>query len=142
HIDEWLPPGLGLLAGKVWVLSLVLMLILFALPGRRPTRRELCLACCFLPLACGSVRMVTWWLLVSAPILATQIAASWPRARAAEEAAREPSRGAAVACAVLLAAAALSLPWFERYNPVLTLPGRGHRTQRDLQAASAHVAAG
>jgi hypothetical protein len=142
HIDEWLPPGLGLLAGKVWVLSLVGTLILFALPGRRPTRRELCLVCCFLPLACGSVRMVAWWLLVSTPVLAAQLAANWPRAQAAEDAARQPSWVAAAACGALLAAAALSVPWFERYNPVLSLPGRGHRTESDLQAAADHLAAG
>jgi hypothetical protein len=63
-IDEWLPPGLDLFIGKVWVASLLGMLLLFALPGKRPTVRQVCLVLCFLPPACGSVRMVAWWLLI------------------------------------------------------------------------------
>src|SRR5207245_902239 len=68
RIDEWVPPGLHLLVSKVWVISVLGLIVLFALPGRRPTAAEICLVLCFLPLACGSVRMVAWWLLVCAPI--------------------------------------------------------------------------
>ena len=32
--------------------------------------RELCAICAFLPLACASVRMVAWWLLLLAPVVA------------------------------------------------------------------------
>src|SRR5258708_12754588 len=67
RIDEWLPPGLNLLVGKIWVVSILLVLGLFALSKRRPSIRQLCLVLCFLPLACGSVRMVPWWLLINAP---------------------------------------------------------------------------
>jgi hypothetical protein len=40
----------------------------------------------------------------------------------------------------LVLAAALSLPWLERLNPVLALPGRAHRTEEDLQAVADHLA--
>jgi hypothetical protein len=141
HIDEWLPPGLDLLVGKLWVLSLVLALVLLALPSRRPSRRDLCLLCCFLPLACGSVRMVAWWLLVSAPILAAQLVALWPGLARVDDADQAPSPGAALGCAGLLLAVILSLPWLERCNPVMALPGRAHRVESDLQAVADHLAA-
>jgi hypothetical protein len=136
RIDEWLPPGPNLLIGKAWVLSLLLLLVLFAVQRRRPAWREICLLCCFLPLACASVRLIVWWLLVSAPILAAQLATSWAQWRPQPtEAPREPpTRFAAVACLTLLLGAVLSLPWMERVNPVFALPGRAHRTENDLQA--------
>jgi hypothetical protein len=34
----------------------------------------------------------------------------------------------------------LSLPWLERVNPVMMLPGRAHRQEEDLQALSARIA--
>jgi hypothetical protein len=141
RIDEWLPPGLNLLVGKVWVLSLLALLALLARSGRRPAWREVVLVCCFLPLACGSVRMVAWWLLVSAPILAVQVVAAWPKVVELDAGGRQPTRGAAVACGVLLFAAVLSLPWLERVNPVLLLPGRAHRVESDLQAVAEQLAA-
>src|SRR5206468_903480 len=58
RIDEWLPPGLSLLIGKVWVLSLLALVVLLARSPRKPIWREICLLCCFLPLACGSARMI------------------------------------------------------------------------------------
>lgn len=42
RIDEWLPPSLDLLTGKVWALSLLLLLIGLAFSRRRATVRELC----------------------------------------------------------------------------------------------------
>ncbi len=144
HIDEWLPPGLGLLAGKVWVLSVLLLLGLYAWTGRRAsdgrvrTWRDVCLLACFLPPACGSVRMVAWWLLASAPILAERLADLWPRLRQQEE--EKPTTGAALAVVGLLAAVVLSLPWLERYNPVLARPGRAHRVESDLQVVADRLA--
>jgi hypothetical protein len=140
-IDEWLPPGLDTLTGKVWALSLVAALGLSALPGRRPAWRGVVVAGCFLPLACGSVRMVAWWLLALTPVLAAQFAAVLPRLRRADEGDDRPTAGAAAAVVALACAAVLSLPWLERYNPALRLPGRGHRTETDLQAAADRLVA-
>ena len=141
-IDEWLPPGLNLLTGKVWVLSLLLLLVLFALARRRPRWIDICLLAAFLPLACGSVRMVAWWLLIVTPILAAQVADRWPRLRPLDVTDDRPSVGNALACAVLVAAMVLSLPWFETFNPVLSQPGRSHRTENDLQAIADRLSTG
>ncbi len=143
RIDEWLPPGPDLLIGKAWIASLVLLVVLLAVGRRRPAWREVLLVCCFLPLACKSVRMVAWWLLVCAPLLAAQLAALWREWRP-EPNQIEPARPtvfAGMACAVMLAAAGLSLPWLERFNPVFALPGRAHRTEADLQVMVDHLGA-
>jgi hypothetical protein len=96
---------------------------------------------CFLPAACGSVRMVAWWLLVIAPILAERLAQLWPRLQQEDPAANRPTPGAALSVAGLVAAMILSLPWLERYNPVFALPGRAHRVESDLQAMADRLVA-
>jgi hypothetical protein len=137
RIDEWLPAGLNLLAGKVWVASLLAMLVLFAVSRRRPSVRQLCLVVVFLPPACGSVRMVAWWLLVSAPILAAQVRGlGWFAAPTPVR----PSPVAGVVCGLLLLGMVLSLPWLESLNPMMRLPGRAHRTESDLQVVADHLA--
>jgi hypothetical protein len=141
HIDEWLPPSLDLLTGKVWVLSLLGMLGLFALSRRRPAWREVLLIGCFLPPACGSVRMVAWWLLVSTPILAARLTDVWPRLKQAGEVKEGPSTANAIVCGFLALAVVLSLPWLEAFNPVLARPGRAHRTEADLQVVADRLTA-
>jgi hypothetical protein len=135
RIDEWLPPGLDTLTGKVWALSVAGALLLAALPGRRPALRDIIIPCCFLPAACGSVRMVAWWLLSFTPFLAARLAEAWPGLRNADADDDRPRLSAALVIAGLLAAAVLSVPSLERFNPVFRIPGRGHRTETDLQAA-------
>jgi hypothetical protein len=137
-IDEWLPPGTGMIIGKVWVASLLILLGLLTFSPRRISRRELVLLAAFLPLACGAVRMVAWWLIVLAPILAAGLLACWPRLRDTEDN-LEPRRGAALACLGLVVVALLGLPWLERINPVMALPGRAHRTEQDLQTIATHL---
>lgn len=141
QIDEWLPPGLHSLTGIIWMLSLLALIVLFGLSRRRPRGSELCLVACFLPLACGSIRMVAWWLLICTPILAAQLAKLWPRLRQLDAADDRPSLGNALACGALLAAMVLSLPWLERSNPVLSRPGRAHRTETDLQEIADYLRA-
>jgi hypothetical protein len=140
-IEEWLPPGLHLLVSKIWVVSILLLLGLFALQGKRPTVRELCWIGVFLPAACGSVRMVAWWLLLCTPLLAAQVTALWPRSFTAEQDSR-PSWGNAAACGLLFIAMVLCVPSLERINPVFALPGRAHRTEHDLQAVADHLSEG
>lgn len=133
-IDEWLPPSLDLLSGKVWALSLLLLLIGLALSRRRPSVREICLLCCFLPPACASVRMAAWWLLICAPILAAQFAEIWPGLRQFDTEDDRPSVGNALTCALLILVMVLNLPWLEAFHPILSRPERAHRTETDLQA--------
>ncbi len=140
RIDEWLPPGLDTLTGKAFALSLAAAILLCALPGRRPRLRDVIVPCCFLPLACGSVRMVAWWLLAVTPLLADRLAEAAPRIRSADAGDDRATPSAAAVLALLLAACSLSLPWLENYNPVFRLPGRGHRTETDLQSAVDYIA--
>lgn len=131
RIDEWVPPGFELFIGKVWVLSVVGLLVLFALPRRRPTIREVGLVVCFLPLACGSIRMVLWWMLIAAPIAAALLADNLPQTWLADED-EEPSPVPAVALAAMLFVAVLCAPVMEAYNPVLPVVRSTHRTEYDL----------
>src|SRR5262249_23615505 len=135
QIDEWLPPSLDLLVGKVWVVSLVLVVVAFALPRRRPTSRDVCLAVCFLPLACSSARMIPWWLLVMAPTVSGLIAANLPQNGKAG--AEEPSVGAAAMFGLLLLAVVLSLPGLSQFNPLLNISRSGPRGEEDLDAITA-----
>jgi hypothetical protein len=133
-IDEWLPPGTNSLVGRVWVASLVGLLLLLPLTGRRPSLRDLCALAVFLPPACGASRMVAWWLLVAAPVLACQLAAIY---RPSDN--PRPSLGAAGACLALLTVMVLSLPWLERFNPVFLQPTRAQRTENNLQGVCDHL---
>jgi hypothetical protein len=130
---------LHLLTGKMWALSLLLVMIGLAFARRRPTVREICLLCCFLPLACGSVRMVAWWLLICTPILAAQLSALFPQVRQYDTGDDRPSLGNALACGFLVFVMILSLPWLEACNPILSRPERAHRTETDLQALADHL---
>lgn len=137
-IAEWLPPSWDLFLGKVFLASVLGMLALFILPGRRPTVREVVLAGCFLLPACGSVRMVVWWMFVTAPIAATLLAVKLPRAWVTTED-EPPSPIAAVALVVLLFVAVFCSPMLERYNPVLPLLRSTHRIEYDLARAAEHL---
>lgn len=133
RIDEWLPPGLDSLTGIVWAGSVAALLLLSA-GKQRPALRDVILLCCFFPLSCSAIRMVAWWLLLVAPILAAQLAQCFPGLLRADRDDDRATRSAATLCGMLAVAVVLSLPWLERYNPVLRLPGRGRRTECDLQA--------
>jgi hypothetical protein len=139
HIDEWVPPGLNLMVGRVWVLSMLLVLVLFALPRRRPTSREICLLLCFLPLACGSVRMVSWWLLVTAPIAAGLLAGNLPRGLLDGIENERPSWGAACFFALLVLGMVICIPALEGFNPVLNSIRSPHRDEYDLQTIADHL---
>jgi hypothetical protein len=133
RIDEWLPPGLEHLASKIWVASILLLVVLLAMPGRRPRVRDVVLVLCFLPPACGSVRMVAWWLLVSTPILSGMLADRVRLWQPLDETPEPPSWGAGLTVAALLLASLLCVPWLEAYNPILPLTGRTSRPEDDLE---------
>jgi len=138
RIDEWLPPGLGTLTGKVWAASLVGLVVLLTLPGRRPELRQVVLLAVFLPLSCGSVRMIAWWLLVLAPIAAQLIADRLGPRDAKPQAA---NLGATLSCLGLLTAMLLSLPWFESWSPFMRFLRSPHRVETDLESTSQQLRA-
>jgi hypothetical protein len=138
RIDEWLPPGLDQLVGKVWVLSVLGLLVLLGLTSQRLKTRELVLIMCFLPLACGSARMVSWWLLIVVPI-AGRLLAGWLPALKERDAEEKPTVGATLTAALILVVCLVSLPWFADYNPALVLTHRNHRTEADLERIAARL---
>jgi hypothetical protein len=131
RIDEWLPPGLNTLPGIALGLSIVAVIVLVLIPGRRPNVRQTVLLLVFVIPAAQSVRMVAWWLIVVAPVLAALIADRWVKSKA-ETAPEKPSVAATVCCLVLLAAMILSLPSFERWSPFGLIKST-HRLEDDLE---------
>lgn len=138
-IMEWQPPGLKFIIGKVWALSLMLVVAAFAWSSRRPSARELCLVLCFLPLSCSAVRMVAWWLLIIMPILAAQIAAALPVSWLRNPDDEQPSVVAGCFAAMLGLLALSSAPRMDRYIPLPQLLGRDRRTEDDLEALAGHL---
>jgi hypothetical protein len=143
RIDEWLPPSLDQWIGVAFFVSLPLLAGLLLVARRRggplPTARDVCLAGCFLPLAFGSVRMVAWWLLVLAPVLAELLASLRP-ARAREAEPEGATVGAAVLFGVLVLAAVFCLPGLRQLNPLLQVSRNAPLVEDDLEAVRRHLA--
>jgi hypothetical protein len=142
-IQEWLPPRLEMLVGMGWALSMALLTLLAAAAWRRgwrPAAREVFLVLCFLPLACGSVRMVVWWLIVFAPLCASLLARVVPGCAPAADGGR-PSWGAALVLGLVVLVAVVSVPGLERYNPLLGFRPRERAVENALEAAHQRVAA-
>ncbi len=144
RIDEWLPPSLDQWIGVAFFVSLPLLAGLLLVAWRRGklllTARDVCLAGCFLPLACGSVRMVAWWLLVIAPLLAELLTALRP-APTQEAPAEGPSFGAGLLFGLLLLAVVFCLPGLKQYNPLLRVSRTAPLVEDDLEAIRRHLAA-
>lgn len=144
RIDEWVPPSLDIWIGRAFFASILVLAVLTLMCWRRRlpvsnlTRlRDWLLLAMFLPLALGSARMVTWWLLLTAPVMAQLITTLWP-ARDNEATASEPNRGAGLVFAGLLAVIVSSVPGLHGYNPLLA--GRSQqRIEHDLDVALAKV---
>jgi hypothetical protein len=151
-IEEWLPPGMGSWVGRAFAVSVAGMLLLLAKALRRRRRRlrarDACLLVCFLPLACGSVRMVAWWMLVAAPVAARLLKTTRSRhtplrgERPTEQAppAFRSCLGPTCAVGALLIVAALSAPPLERFNPLFRFVRSPHRTESDLQTVADRLA--
>lgn len=137
HIEEWLPPSPATWLGQAFFLSIIALLILFWLCKRWPTILEIVLLLLFLPVACGSVRMVAWWWLATAPILATLLAEKF--AADSQQPARppQPSWTAALLLSAVVTVCVLSIPQLEAWNPLFRGLRTSHRVESDLQAATA-----
>jgi hypothetical protein len=144
RIDEWVPPGLDQWIGVAFFVSLPLLFAACGLAWRRGrglSATEALLIGCFLPLACGSVRMVAWWLLVIAPILAARLPLLWPSLADAAAPPERPSAGAAAVFGVMVLAVLFCLPGLQGYNPLLRVSRQGPRVEDDLEAVHRHLRA-
>jgi hypothetical protein len=144
RIDEWVPPGLDQWIGVAFFVSLPLLagLVLAAWRrGRGVSLTEAFLIACFLPLACGSVRMVAWWLLVIAPMLAARLPVMWPPLADAASPPERPTAGAAAVFGVMVVAVLFCLPGLQGYNPLLRVSRQGPRVEDDLEAVHRHLRA-
>jgi hypothetical protein len=138
-IDEWGPPTLDFWISKAGLASVIVMVGLVFVSirrARKPGAREVILVGCFLPMACLWVRMVAWWLIVSAPLAAVFIVYLWPKARDPEEKVK-PAWDATLAFAAILVLAVMSLPGLQRYNPVLA--GRLAAPRMEEELDNVHV---
>ncbi len=138
-IDEWVPPSPGSFIGRTWMISMLLVLAAFGLGRPRPTVREVVLTLGFLPLACGSVRMVPWWLLIISPMLAARLADVAARMKRSAEP-EASGTGPAVCFGLILLMVFLSIPGVNRYNPLVGPARRAAgRTQAELEQVTAYL---
>ena len=141
-IDEWGPPTLDFWISKFGLASLIVMIgLVFASirSGRKPAAREVILVGCFLPLACLWVRMVAWWLIISAPLAAMLIVYLWPKSRDSEEK-PAPAWDAALVLGAILVLLVMSLPGLQPYNPVLAGRVATPRTEEELDTVHRRLA--
>jgi hypothetical protein len=145
QIEEWVRPGPDRLIGLMWIASVAAVLGLIAWRWWRsrqaPALRDALLLGCFLLLSAGSVRMVAWWMLVSAPVLAELLVWVAPKLAAPDDDAARPSLAVGGVFALFVLAVVFSLPGLDRLNPLLGSARRGQRIEEDLEAVQRHLAA-
>jgi hypothetical protein len=145
QIAEWVAPGPDRLIGVLWLVSVALVLLLVSWrwwqARQRPVLLDVLLLGCFLALSCGSVRMVPWWMLVSAPLLAELLVWAVPRLAAGDNDAHRPTLVAGGVFALVALAVVFSLPGPDRFNPLLGPTRRGPRVEEDLEAIQRHLLA-
>jgi hypothetical protein len=141
-ILEWLPPNLEMLIGMAWALSLGLLVVLSGLAWlrrrQRPHAWQVFLTLCFLPLACSSVRMVAWWLIVFAPILSVLLVQLLPAQAPAPDGNR-PTWQAALMFSLVVMLAWASVPGLEKCNPLLGFGPRRCSTEEGLRVAGEYL---
>lgn len=136
-IDEWRPASFDQLAGVMLYVSLAALAGALVVGWRRSTAREWMLLACFLPLALQAVRMVVWWWVLLPPIIARLLADRVGDRLRDQESDALGDWSALSFCGALLAGVALSLPWCERFSPLMA---RGtHRLETDLETLLAPV---
>jgi hypothetical protein len=142
RIDEWLPPSLDQPIGLAFFVSVPILLgLAFAAKKRNGLNlaaRDVALLAVFFLLAIGSIRMVAWWLIVIAPLLAQAIAQLCPRFLDTPDQA-VPKRGAALVVGVMAILVILGWPALQPLHPVLLLKP-GARPENDLAGAQQHLA--
>lgn len=121
-ILEWAAPSVTTFTGKCFFASIALALVTFNLSGRRLRTVECLLLVAFLLLGAKASRMVIWWGLALAPILAPHLAELFAQIRRrfpAQPSAENWLVNLGVASAVF-GFAFFSTPWTKAANPLLS----------------------
>jgi hypothetical protein len=143
QIAEWVRPGPDRLIGIMWIASIAVVVGLLAWRWTRtrrlPTVCDVLLLGCFLALSAGSARMVPWWILVSAPVLAELLVWAAPQLGKAEGDAKQPSVIVGGVFTLIVLAFVFSLPGLAEFNPLLGPTRRGQRLEDDLEAIHRHL---
>jgi hypothetical protein len=143
QIAEWVAPRPDRLIGVVWLASVVGLFGLLAWRWARirqlPQLCDALLLGCFLAMSVGSVRMVAWWMLASAPVLAELLAWRFAALTAPEADAGRRSWLAGAVAALAALAVVFSLPGLADQNPLLGASRRGPRVEDDLAAVQRYV---
>jgi hypothetical protein len=143
QIAEWVAPGPDRLIGLIWLATVPAVLGLLAWrwwqTRQPPAVRDILLLGCFLALSAGSVRMVAWWMLVSAPVLAELLVWLRPQLASRDDDASRPSLVAGAVFGLAALAVVFSLPGLDRFNPLLGPTRRGPRVEDDLEAVQRHL---
>ncbi len=121
QIGEWLPTAAGSHSGIAYAASIALVFVTLGLSRKRLEPVDLILLVSFAILGNRAQRMVLWWGLILAAVLAPQIAEllrSWAKRR---DAAGEPQRSVSnlVTLLVLVAASVMFTPWTRQHNFLL-----------------------
>jgi hypothetical protein len=145
QIAEWVAPAPDRMIGVLWLLSVALVLSLllwrWLQTRQRPALRDVLLLGCFLTLSCGSVRMVAWWTLVSAPLLAELLVWAVPRLAAPDPDAQRPTFLVGGVFGLIVLAVIFSLPGLAHFNPLLGQTRSGPRVEEDLDNVQHHLPA-
>lgn len=124
-IEEWLPTTSTTLMGRAFFVSIIALIVSMGWTGIKLRRRELVTVAAFLWLGAGAIRMVAWWGLALAPVIARPLARVLPALEREENAARSM---VPVALAGLLSLVLLfSTPWTKD-----VLSARAQSTNADL----------
>ena len=117
-IPEWASPSLALGNGLLFYVALLGCGALLALSPKRPTVMELGAYLAFGALGIRTLRGVTWFGLLMAPVIARHLAALAIKLNVAPSRAPGNVRLNRLVAILLLLAAVLTLPWFKTWLPL------------------------
>jgi hypothetical protein len=86
--------------------------------------------------------MIAWWLLVSAPVIASLLTSTGMGRALSGESEKKATVGGAVFLGCNLVCVLASLPWLEAQNPVLNQVRGMRRTESDLEAVAQRLPSG
>jgi hypothetical protein len=122
YVTEWAPTTIGQPEGILFFASLVVLGVLVLRARIRLTPVEIVCLLAFGYLAWSSVRVVVWWGIVLAPIVARLLGASFP---SYQPKGRDRPLVNVFVLSLALAIAALSLPWTKSMLPILPSQKQG-----------------